>query len=103
MIDDTEMGRTGVQAYLVAQVELHGGMAEHIRVAARRGAPDFLVTWRTGHYSRLDLVECKRPKGGRLSGPQKRDHIRRAKYGCHVRVLWTKKAVDLYILSRPLA
>jgi hypothetical protein len=91
-----EMGPAGVQAYLKEQVPLHGGMIEHFTTPGKKGAPDFLVTWPAYGWPRLHLVECK-TIGGALDPWQVRDHERRGKLGCYVRVLWTKAQVDSYV------
>jgi hypothetical protein len=60
-----------VEAELVARVEALGGVAEKVTVRGRRGFFDRLVTLPGG---RTIYVECKRPKGGRLSPHQKQRH-----------------------------
>lgn len=93
-----EIGPSGVEMYLKSSVEAAGGMCEKIIPTGGRGKPDRLVTWPL----RMDLVETKRPKGegGKLSGHQIRDHKRRKKYGIPVFVLYTKDAVDDYVMFR---
>lgn len=56
----------GVEAALVRQVEVAGGVAIKIRLV--RGFPDRLVFLPGG---RVIAIELKRPKGGRLSPHQK--------------------------------
>jgi hypothetical protein len=86
-----------VETYLVEQVELHGGTAEKFSSPGRIGVPDRICSWDLGC---IEFVECKRPKGGRLSKAQERDHERRRKLGARVFTLWTREEVDAYIKSR---
>lgn len=85
---------SGVEEYLVAGVEMLGGMCEKFVTPGKKGPPDRLVTWPGGV---IHFVETKRPKGGKLASWQERDHKRRTKLGCKVFCLWTKGAVRAYL------
>ena len=91
-----EIGPGGVQDYFDEQVALHGGMSEPVVRLGYRGFPDRLVTWPRHGWAKIDFVELK-TIGGKLEPWQERDHERRRKFNCHVRVLWTKAMVDDYI------
>lgn len=93
------MKESSVEDHLRKLVEEVGGLVEKFTIPGRRGPPDDLVTWPWGE---MDLVECKRPKGGRRSELQKRDHRERAKRSVPVYLLHTIPNVDDYVLSRRL-
>ena len=57
-----------IEAELVKRVTALGGIADKVQVIGRRGFCDRLVVLPHG---RIFLVECKRPRGGRLSPHQK--------------------------------
>lgn len=88
-----EIGPNGIEAYFKRRVKAAGGLAEKHVSPGRRGPPDQLVTWPGG---RIHLVELKAPKG-RRSDAQIRDHARRAIYGVHVYVLYTKEMINEYV------
>ena len=84
-----------VEAYLVEQVELHGGMCEKFNPPPK-GRPDRIVTWPAYGFARIHFVELK-TIGGKLESWQLRDHERRRKLNCHVFIIWTKKQVTEYV------
>lgn len=86
-----------VEEYLRDQVEKHGGLCEKFSSPGRIGVPDRICSWDLGC---IDFVECKKPKGGKLSVAQAKDHERRRKLGHRVLTLWTREEVDTYIASR---
>jgi hypothetical protein len=90
-----------VERYFVEQVEAHGGLCEKFVSPGRKGVPDRIVTWRACGLARIHFVELK-TIGGKLDPWQERDHARRRRLGCHVRVIWTKKQVDDYIETASL-
>jgi hypothetical protein len=85
-----------IERYFVQQVEAAGGMAEKFTSPGRRGVPDRIVTWPAYGFARIHFVELK-TIGGALEVAQERDHERRRRMNCFVRVLWTKKQVDEYV------
>jgi hypothetical protein len=94
-----ELGKGGVQSYLIEQVELHGGVAEHFETPGKVGPPDLLVIWpHRLRWSAPDIhfVETK-TEGGVLKPWQKRDHARRRKLGCIVAVIWSVEQADNYV------
>jgi hypothetical protein len=60
-----------VETELVMRVRAIGGRAEKVQVLSRRGFFDRLVVLPGG---KVFFVECKRPKGGRLSPHQIERH-----------------------------
>ena len=89
-----------IEDYLTEQVEARGGLCEKHTSPGRRGPPDRLITippLGSPNTPRMDLAETKRPKGGRYSTGQVRDHERRAELGIKVWKLHTKEQVDTYI------
>jgi hypothetical protein len=87
-----------IEKYLVEQVEKHGGMCEKFVSPGRRGVPDRIVTWPAYGFARIHFVEIK-TIGGKLDPAQVRDHARRRKFNCHVKVVWSKQGVDDYIFE----
>lgn len=87
---------TSIENYLVASVELFGGMCEKFTSPGKKGVPDRIVTWPAPGFARVHFVELKAPLG-RLDPWQERDHDRRRKLNCHVFVLYTEKQVDDYV------
>lgn len=90
-----ETGKGGIGEYLRQSVEAAGGLCEKIKREGRRGGPDYMVTW---PWNIIHLVETKWPDG-KPAEHQQRDHERRAKLGVRVRVLDTKKMIDVYVDS----
>lgn len=88
-----------VEEHLVTQVHAHGGIALKIKPYLR-GLPDRAVYWPGGVH---DVIETKRPKGGRWEPLQLRWHVKLRKLGHNVFVLLTKEAVDEYISQRKRA
>ena len=92
-----EVGPGGVQEYFDEQVALWGGLTDVFdKGPGAKGRPDRVVTWPAAGWARVHFVECK-TIGGDLFPWQKRDHARRRKLGCYVRVIWTKADVDSYV------
>jgi hypothetical protein len=85
-----------IEAYLVEQVEKHGGMCEKFVSPGRRGVPDRIVTWPAYGFARVHFVEVK-AIGGKLDPAQVRDHARRRKLNCFVQVVWSRMGVDSYV------
>jgi len=79
-----------VVKHLQTCVKLLGGECEQL-TTGRVGPPDKLVTL---PWLGMELIELKRPKGGRLEKWQKRDHQRRRKLGVRVETLYTIEQVD---------
>lgn len=90
-----EIKEEAIERYLVEQVEKHGGLCEKF-ISGKRGVPDRIVTWAASGWARIHFVELK-TIGGKLDSAQVRDHERRRKLGCIVRVIWTKRQVDNYV------
>ena len=86
-----------IRKHLIKRVSAHGGLVEKRVPAGRRGPPDEIVTWPWGA---MDLVETKRPKGGKVEPWQKRDHEMRAKLCVPVYLLWTIQDVEDYVKAR---
>lgn len=86
-----------IENYLVEQVELRGGLCEKFICPGKKGVPDRIVTWQ---YPKIDFVECKKPRGGRVEVLQRLDHAARRVCGHLVRVLRTFEDVDAYIDRR---
>ncbi len=72
-----------VENALVRRVKKLGGTAEKFTSPGRRSVPDRLVTMPDGS---IIFVELKAP-GKRPTEKQARDHERRRKMGCDVRVI----------------
>ena len=62
-----------IEVELVRRVNALGGVAEKVTVIGGRGFFDRLVVLPGG---RIFFVECKRPRGGRLSEHQMQRHAR---------------------------
>lgn len=75
------------------------GTAELFRVPGKRGPPDLLVTL---PFQPMHFVECKKPKRGKLSALQRKDHDRRRSLGQEVYVIWTIHDRDAYIQRQRL-
>jgi VRR-NUC domain len=98
----SDVKEESIERYLVEQVEAHDGLCEKFKTG-KRGPPDRIVTWPAYGWARIHFVEVK-TIGGKLDPAQERDHERRRKRGCIVRVLWTRAQVDDYIAQyAPLA
>lgn len=87
---------THVEGHLCRQVVRYGGLAIKLKPYLR-GLPDRAVYWPQGVH---DIIETKRPKGGRWEPLQQRWHAKLRKLGHNVFVLLTKEAVNEYIESR---
>jgi hypothetical protein len=88
-----ELGRHGVQAYMIERVEDCGGKAEHFVTPGKVGPPDLIISWPGAivHFAETKTI------GGRLEPWQKRDHDRRRAMGFLVVVPWNHDQVDDYI------
>lgn len=80
--------------YLVRRVEEEGGGARPIIYRGRKGCADYLITFK---FNQLFLVECKRPKGGKISVHQAHDCQWLDGFGIHKVYLYTKEAVDNWL------
>lgn len=104
-----------IELYLRDEIRLLGGEMEKFVSPGVRGRPDDIVSWPANKPSRLwspihgdfvinaawcEFIETKRPKGGRLSVLQKKDHARRRKMGFLVHVIWTMEQAEAYLISR---
>lgn len=72
-----------VEVALVRRVKALGGLCEKFTSPGRRSVPDRLVTMPEGQ---IIFVELKRP-GEKPTEAQERDHAKRRKLGCDVRVI----------------
>lgn len=84
-----------VENYLVRECELLGAICS--KNQKRRGWPDRTIYWYKGV---TDLVETKRPIGGRFEPLQLRTHVKMCKMGHTVLLLSTRIQVDEYVRSR---
>lgn len=91
------MKEVTVEEYLREQCYLHGALCEKHTAPGTRSVPDRLITLPWGV---MDLVETKRPVGGRYEPGQERDHKARAERGIPVYLIRTKHEVDLYVRWR---
>ena len=88
-----EIGKTGLEAYLIKRVKEKGGSRRKLKFIGVNGAPDQLVKLKK--WRRAKLVEVKRPKGGVLALRQKREHEKLMKdFGFDVFVVYTKEDVE---------
>ena len=88
-----EIGKTGLEAYLIKRVKEKGGARRKLKFIGVNGAPDQLVKLKK--WRRAKLVEVKKPKGGVLALRQKREHEKlRREFGFDVVVVYTKEAVE---------
>ena len=92
-----------VEAYLVAEVEKRGGVAEKFSSPAKRSVPDRIVMWpkvpQPGGWcddAFIEFVECKAP-GEKPTPAQARDHARRRAMGFLVWVVDSYESVDNYL------
>lgn len=88
-----EIGKTGLEAYLIKRVKEKGGARRKLKFIGVNGAPDQLVKLKK--WRRAKLVEVKKPKGGVLALRQKREHEKlRREFGFDVVVVYTKEDVE---------
>ena len=80
-----------IERALVARVRALGGVADKVQVIGRRGFPDRLIVLPGG---RIILVECKRPRGGRLSVHQIKYREIYAKLGVIIELVATLADID---------
>lgn len=85
---------TVIETHLRKCVMMRGGLCEKFTSPGKKGPPDRLVTWPDGT---MQLVETKRPIGGKVSPSQRRDHQRRAQRRVHVRIVSTKGEAENYV------
>lgn len=87
-----------VEGYLVRRIAAVCPRALCIKFKPYRvGWPDRNVYWPDGIH---DVIETKRPKGGRFEPLQLRTHDKLRKLGHNVFVILTKDQVDEYIAQR---
>ena len=82
---------SAVETELVMRVRAIGGICEKVTVIGRRGFFDRLVVLPGG---RVVFVECKRPKGGRISAHQIERHRRYKALGAVVAVVLNSADID---------
>jgi hypothetical protein len=82
-----------IEAYLVEQVERHGGLIRKVVWAGRRGCPDRFVAFPGGKHG---FVEVKAP-GEKLAAHQAREVERLRSAGVTVGVTDNYDGVDLLI------
>lgn len=88
-----EIGKTGLEAYLIRRVKEKGGSRRKLKFIGVNGAPDQLVKLKK--WRRAKLVEVKKPKGGVLTLRQKMEHEKlRQEFGFDVVVVYTKEDVE---------
>lgn len=92
---NNEQIEADVEAYLVGECNRLGAVCK--KNSDRRGWFDRTVYWFDGVS---DLIECKRPKGGRFEPLQLRTHARLRRMGHSVFVILTRAQVDDYIATR---
>jgi hypothetical protein len=81
-----------IEQALIARVKTLNGTCEKFVSPGRRGVPDRIVTLSGG---RIIFVELK-GTDGRLSPAQIRDHERRIRMGCDVRVINSIEGIDAF-------
>lgn len=88
-----EIGKTGLEAYLIRRIKEKGGHRRKLKFIGVNGAPDQLVKLKK--WRRAKLVEVKKPNGGVLAMRQKREHEKlRKDFGFEVVVVYTKEDVE---------
>jgi hypothetical protein len=86
-----------VEAELVVRVRAAGGIAEKVTVLGRRGFFDRLVVLPGGD---VRFVECKRPRGGRLSSHQKLRHLAYRSAGAIVLLVRNSADIDRLLAGK---
>jgi hypothetical protein len=90
-----------VENYFVDRVEERGGEADKFVTPGRVGAQDRIVFWPADLWpdakAQIHLVELKRPKRYRISGPQQRLQERRLRQGFVAIICKTHSDVDNYM------
>lgn len=81
-----------IEKALCERVKVLGGLCEKFVSPGRRRVPDRIITLPGG---RIIFVECKRPNA-KPTFCQFRDHERRRKLGCDVRVIDSMEAADAF-------
>lgn len=92
---DSAKRESWVETYLLNECTRHGALC--VKIKALRGWPDRLIYWWEGVH---DLVETKRPVGGRFEPLQTRVHAKLGQRGHSVFVINSREQVDAYIESR---
>ena len=82
-----------IETYLYNECLKRGWLCEKFTSPGRRSVPDRIIT---APGPVIFFVECKAP-GKTATNLQYMDHQRRIKLGCDVRVVDTKKVVDVVI------
>lgn len=85
---------SGIEKYLVMRCKNKGIPIRKVQWIGRRGCPDRLLLYRGGIF-----IELKRPKGGKLSLHQLREHKLLQDTGFKVLNISTKEEVDNLIES----
>ena len=80
-----------VETELVMRVRAIGGIAEKTTILGRRGFFDRVVVLPGG---KVYFVECKRPKGGRVSAHQIERHRRYTALGAVVAIISCSADID---------
>ena len=80
-----------IEQALMRRVEALGGVADKVQVIGHRGFCDRLIVL---HGGRILLVECKRPRGGRLSPHQVRYREICAKLGVTIELIRNIADID---------
>jgi hypothetical protein len=90
-VDMTAKLESAIETELVMRVRGMGGICEKVTTIGRRGFFDRVVVLAGG---RVVFVECKRPKGGRLSAHQIERHRRYKALGAVVAVVLNSADID---------
>jgi Holliday junction resolvase len=80
-----------IEAELVTRITLAGGVCEKVAGVGSRGYFDRVVALPGGI---VVFVECKRPKGGRVSPHQKRRHVIYKNLGATVAIIRRSSDID---------
>ncbi len=83
-----------IQAYGMAELKKRGCLVRKISYEGRNGCPDLLVVAPTGV---IVLVELKKSEGKRADPHQEREHARIAKRGAPIKLIGSKRQIDLLI------
>jgi hypothetical protein len=84
-----------IEAELTARVEAAGGVCEKVAAPGSRGFFDRLVVM-PGNI--VAFVECKRPRGGRVSPHQRRRHALYRGLGATVAIVKCSEDIDRLLL-----
>ncbi len=90
-----------IEKYLADKIKALGGVCIKLNPNWYIGIPDRLCVFRVGtgrnSYTRVVFTELKRPKGGKLSVPQKMWKKFLTNAGAEWQLLATKKEVDEFL------